>query len=241
VKPDVGYTAPRWVFDHEVTSVFPDMLERSIPAYQSMRDIVTRVASKYAAKNGCIVDLGVSRGDALLPIVMECLTNNYYYGYDVSEPMLEAARETFGALASEGIVNIERHDLRDGLPDGNTWSVALLVLTLMFVPIEYRQQLLADIYDRLDNGGAVVMVEKVLGNNASLHTNLVEMYHDLKRENGYSEESIDRKRLALEGVLVPLRATEDERMLRAAGFEQVECIWRYLNFAGWVAVKCPTR
>jgi tRNA (cmo5U34)-methyltransferase len=241
MKSDVGYTAPRWVFDNEVTEVFSDMLERSIPGYQSMREVVTRTAVKYAAKNGCIVDLGVSRGDALMPVVMKCLANNTYCGYDVSEPMLEAARESFGNLSTEGIVSIKRHDLREGLPEGGSWVVALSVLTLMFVPIEYRQQILADIYHRLDNGGALVLVEKVLGDDASLNTQLVEMYYDIKREHGYDDDSIDRKRLALEGVLVPLRAAENERMVRGAGFEQVECIWRYLNFAGWVAVKCPTR
>jgi tRNA (cmo5U34)-methyltransferase len=241
MKQDVGYTAPCWVFDDEITRVFPDMLERSIPGYRSMREVVTRTATKYAAKNGCIVDLGVARGDALMPVVMECLANNTYCGYDVSEPMLDAARESFGSLSPEGIVTIERHDLREGLPEGDTWTVALSVLTLMFVPIEYRQQILADIYDRLDNGGAFILVEKVLGDDASLNTRLVEMYYDIKRQNGYDDDSIDRKRLALEGVLVSLRASENERMVRSAGFEQVECIWRYLNFAGWVAVKCPTR
>ena len=138
MKVDVGYTAPRWVFDDEITRVFPDMLERSIPGYRSMREVVTRTATKYAAKNGCIVDLGVSRGDALMPVVMECLANNTYCGYDVSEPMLEAARESFGNLSTEGIVTIARHDLRDGLPEGDTWTVALSVLTLTFSP--YREE-----------------------------------------------------------------------------------------------------
>jgi tRNA (cmo5U34)-methyltransferase len=43
--------------------------------------------------------------------------------------------------------------------------------------------------------------------------------------------------LALEGVLVPVTAAWNEQLLKGAGFSQVECFWRWMNFAGWVAVK----
>jgi len=53
----------------------------------------------------------------------------------------------------------------------------------------------------------------------------------------YTTEQIERKRLALEGVLVPVTARWNEDLLRDAGFRQVECFWRWLNFAGWVGVR----
>ena len=46
-----------------------------------------------------------------------------------------------------------------------------------------------------------------------------------------------RRRVALEGVLVPETASGNERLLRKAGFSDVECFWRWMNFASWVAVK----
>jgi tRNA (cmo5U34)-methyltransferase len=52
----------------------------------------------------------------------------------------------------------------------------------------------------------------------------------------YSAEEIEAKRLALEGVLVPLTARWNEQMLRNAGFRHVESIWRCMNFCGWIAV-----
>jgi DNA (cytosine-5)-methyltransferase 1 len=57
-----------------------------------------------------------------------------------------------------------------------------------------------------------------------------------KAEQGYTHEQIARKRLALEGVLVPVTARWNEELLTAAGFRSVECVWRALNFAAWVAV-----
>jgi len=66
---------------------------------------------------------------------------------------------------------------------------------------------------------------------------MVDLYYDLKKSNGYSQEDIDRKRLSLEGVLVPVTAKWNEELLKNAGFSEVDCFWRHLSFAGWVAVK----
>jgi tRNA (cmo5U34)-methyltransferase len=59
------------------------------------------------------------------------------------------------------------------------------------------------------------------------------------RAHGYGEDEIERKRLSLEGVLVPQPAAWNEAVLRDAGFVDVECFWRCLNFAAWVGVKPP--
>ena len=52
-----------------------------------------------------------------------------------------------------------------------------------------------------------------------------------------TREEINRKRFALEGVLVPVTARWNEELLNGAGFRQVDSIWRWMNFAGWVAIK----
>jgi tRNA (cmo5U34)-methyltransferase len=66
---------------------------------------------------------------------------------------------------------------------------------------------------------------------------MVKLYYQLKAQNGYSQDQIERKRLSLEGVLVPMTAGWNEEMLQMSGFRQVDCFWRWCNFAGWIAVK----
>jgi tRNA (cmo5U34)-methyltransferase len=94
-----------------------------------------------------------------------------------------------------------------------------------------------DVYERTLRHGAFILVEKVLGSSARIDRLLTGLYEDLKRRNGYTQEEIDRKRLSLEGVLVPAPAAWTEDALTRAGFRGVECFWRCLNFAAWVAVK----
>lgn len=226
----------RWAFDAAVTTVFDDMLARSIPQYDVMRRAVTDVAACYRRKHTDIVDLGCSRGGAIAGLIDRFGARNRFVGIEVSEPMLEAARARFQGLIDCSVVDIRALDLRTDYPPVSA-SVTLAVLTLQFTPIEYRQRIVQNVYTHTLPGGAFILVEKVLGDTADLDTMLVKLYYDLKAENRYSPEQIERKRLSLEGVLVPVTAKWNEELLRQAGFKQVDCFWRWMNFAAWVAVK----
>jgi tRNA (cmo5U34)-methyltransferase len=48
---------------------------------------------------------------------------------------------------------------------------------------------------------------------------------------------ISQKREALENVLIPYKLSENNLMLREAGFSHVEVFFKWYNFAGMVAVK----
>lgn len=226
----------RWQFDDKVTDCFDDMLRRSIPQYDVMRQTVFDIASRYVQPKTDVVDLGCSRGDALWPFTDKFGAGNRYIGLEVSQPMIDAARKRFAGLINCGLVDIREHDLRKGIPCLMP-SVCLSVLSLQFTPIEYRHKIVASVYDRLRPGGAFVLVEKVLGEHASLDEVFTQTYYGTKASNGYSQDDIERKRMSLEGVLVPVTAKWNEQLLTGAGFREVDCFWRWCNFAAWIAVK----
>jgi tRNA (cmo5U34)-methyltransferase len=234
----IDHTLPegRWAFNAEVTTVFENMLSRSIPQYEVMRRACFEVACRYVQPDTTILDLGCSRGEAIASLLDRYKEQNHFVGVEVSEPMLEAARERFREDIERGRVEILSMDLRREYPEVEA-SVTLSVLTLQFTPIEYRQRIVAEVYRHTREGGVFLLVEKILGASAEIDEVLVETYYGLKREQGYSEEEIERKRLSLEGVLVPVTARWNEELLRDAGFRQVDCFWRWMNFAGWVALK----
>src|SRR5512142_516136 len=220
----------RWRFDESVTEVFDNMLARSIPQYDVMREATFELGSKFVQPQTSIIDLGCSRGEALAPFVRKFGARNRFVGVEVSPTMLAAVRERFAGPIEDGIVDIRDLDLRTGYPSDNA-SVTLAVLTIQFTPMEYRHRILRRVFEHTLPGGAFILVEKVLASTAQLDDLFVERYHTMKARNGYTTEQIERKRLALEGVLVPLTARANTDLLRAAGFRQVECFWRWLNFA----------
>jgi tRNA (cmo5U34)-methyltransferase len=225
-----------WEFDAEVTAAFDDMLERSIPGYRLMRELTTNLAAHYAQDGTYVVDLGCSRGAALAPVIDKLGARNKYVGVEVSQPMREAATQNLQPWINAGLLTIIDQDLRDGYPTRPT-SVTLSVLTLMFTPIEYRHRILKDAYEQTLPGGALILVEKVLGSDYACDELLKSQYYAMKGLNGYTPEQINTKRRSLEGVLVPVTEAMNVELLRAAGFEHVDCYWKALNFGAWVAIK----
>ena len=226
----------KWQFNEEVTACFDNMLSRSIPGYHEMRRLVFELGKKFIVDGRDVVDLGCSRGEALARFTEEFGPRVLCVGLDESPAMVAAATERFIGQIAANIVDIRQHDLRDGLPDDLIPSLTLAVLTLQFLPIEYRQRLIAEVYRATSPGGAFIVVEKILGPDAAADQLLVENYYQLKAEHGYTLEQIMAKRKSLENVLVPLPAQGNVAMLEAEGF-RVTQFWQHLNFAGWLAIK----
>lgn len=226
----------KWEFDEDVAKCFPDMLKRSIPAYESMRSLVFSIGRNYVKKNTHICDIGCSDEQAIEPFIKHFGMNNYYDLLDVSEPMLKKCRERFQDWKKTQIVDVRNYDIKNGIPPFSN-SLVLSILTLQFTPIEYRHKIVQSVYDSLMPGCAFILVEKVLGNTSAIDDVLVKEYYNIKKENLYSQKQIADKRKSLEGVLVPITAKWNENLLKECGFKQIDCFWRCLNFAGWVAIK----
>lgn len=228
----VDATGRAWDFGDEVTDAFDDMLRRSIPQYDVMRRTTFDLGRRFVQHGTTIMDLGASRGEAVKLFLDSFGATVRYDLVERSAPMLEVLRERFGEWPG---ANVHDMDLRYDFPPGPA-SLILSVLTLQFTPIEYRLRILARAYRELIPGGAMILVEKVLG-YGELDDHMVSVYYALKKENGYSEEQIEAKRRSLEGVLVPVTASMNEEFLRMTGFRKVDCFWRWMNFAGWIAVR----
>lgn len=132
--------------------MFDDMLQRSIPQYNAMRMVTYEVGRSFVQPGTAIIDMGCSRGQALLPFVANFGASNDYIGLEISEPMIDAARQSFAYHEHGNRVSIQSADLRHEFPNV-TSSLVLSVLTLQFTPIEYRQQIIRRVYESLAPGG----------------------------------------------------------------------------------------
>ena len=242
MKNEIDNVIPKanWEFDQSVADCFENMLSRSIPQYDVMRssvsnlvrDVLNSIPIKQTFQ---ILDVGCSDGLMLESMIKQFEPDRgYFYGIDVSEPMLAKARERF---QNEQRVRIMNHDVTKSVPAGY-FDVITSVLTLQFIPINYRQQIIQQIYERLSPvNGCFIFVEKVLGSSAYLDELFIKNYHEHKKENGYSAEDIERKRMSLEGVLVPVTSDWNIDLMKQAGFRHIDTFWRWMNFVGYIAIK----
>ena len=235
-KKDQIIPTDKWEFNDKVTQVFDDMLQRSIPDYLNMRDLVSKLIVKYAKKEGPVLDLGCSSGGAIKDALLRTPSEINFIGVEISKPMRTAAIKNLENFILKKRVKIIDCDLRKDLPETKN-SVVVSVLTIQFLPIEYRQKLILDVYNSLNSNGVFIFVEKILGVDALGNSLLEDLYYKMKGDHGYSQEQIAQKRKSLEGVLVPVTSEWNEEFLMQAGFTSIQKFWQQLNFAGWVAFK----
>ncbi|MDD5158325.1 carboxy-S-adenosyl-L-methionine synthase CmoA [Sulfurimonas sp.] len=233
---DKVFTKPikkQFEFDEEVAAVFDDMLKRSVPFYRESQEITQFFALKQLENGGVLYDLGCSTASLLIDISRKLNSTARLIGLDNSEAMLKQARkkcEAFGADVELENANILEFDYKEA-------DVFVSNYTLQFVRPLVREELVKKISTSLKKDGLFVFSEKVISHQQKLNKDLIECYYAFKKEQGYSEYEIVQKREALENVLVPYSEDENIKMAKNCGFSHCEVVFRWANFATFIAIK----
>ena len=223
-------------FREEVVAVFDDMVNRSVPFYGEIQRMLAELVRDFAVPGSNVYDLGCATGNTLLAMDPFLDPGVGFVGVDDSAEMLEKCGRKFRDAGLTRPVKLEEADIGGSVKIENA-SVVVLCLTLQFIRPIHREKLVRAIYDQLNPGGCLLLVEKVLCGDPTLNRAYIRYYYDFKRRMKYSEMEISQKREALENVLIPYTLSEDESLLRECGFREVETFFRWYNFAGMVALK----
>ncbi len=237
-KSDVGGEPFR--FDDKVARVFPDMLRRSIPGYAASLEAIGSLAARYVRAGTNCYDLGCSLGAATIAMrqgIREAGCR--IVAVDTSAAMIERCKEVVGEDTSPTDlmtdVDFVLGDIRD--TDFVNASMVVLNYTLQFVEPADRDALLHKICAGMNEGGILVLSEKVVDENPNMESLLVDLHHEHKRRNHYSALEISRKRAALEDVLIPETVSTHRARLKQAGFPHSAVWLRYFNFVSIIALR----
>jgi tRNA (cmo5U34)-methyltransferase len=227
-------------FNAEVAAVFPDMLRRSIPGYEASLEAIGSLAARYVRPGTRCYDLGCSLGAASLAMRQGIRAAGCrIFAIDNAPAMIERCRgvirdETRRDPAGAPIELIEG-DILDA--EISNASMVVLNYTLQFLPLADRDTMLRRIADGLNDGGLLVLSEKVVDPDPAMESLLVALHHEHKRRNDYSALEISRKRAALENVLVPETVEQHRERLLRAGFRSAAVWLRYFNFVSIIAIR----
>ena len=116
-------------------------------------------------------------------------------------------------------------------------SVILMNFTLQFLAPHERQAMIQRIYDALLPGGVLILSEKFTHEDVIGNELLVDLHHQFKGDNGYSDLEISQKRTALEKVMLTDTMSTHTSRLDSAGFAHIIPWFSCFNFMSLVAVK----
>ncbi|AEH33423.1 carboxy-S-adenosyl-L-methionine synthase CmoA [Vibrio anguillarum] len=238
---DIIFSAPidkigDFTFDERVAEVFPDMIQRSVPGYSNIISAIGMLAERFVKPHSTIYDLGCSLGAATLSMRRHIRQEGCkIVAVDNSSAMVERCKLHINAYRSDTPVEVIEADIREiEIRDA---SVVVLNFTLQFLSPEDRLALLEKIYAGLRPGGILILSEKYIFEDETAHELLIDLHHDFKRANGYSELEISQKRSAIENVMCPDSITTHKARFKQIGFSSYEMWFQCFNFGSMFAIK----
>lgn len=227
---------PSFVFDQAVVDVFPDMIKRSVPGYETILAHCGELASRYVQADSHCYDLGCSLGASTVAMRSRIEGRNAkIIAVDNSSAMLDKCATVLASVPSAVSTELVNQDICDTAI--NNASIVVMNFTLQFIPMAQRVRLLEKIYMGLNPGGCLVISEKLHFEPPSLNTLLSDLHHQFKRAQGYSDLEISQKRDSIENVLIPETLDAHIQRLRACGFQSASPWFQCFNFCSLVAIK----
>jgi len=223
-------------FDQKTAAVFDDMINRSVPLYEEMQRMTGEIAADFAVPGTNLFDLGCATGTSLVWLDPVVDPGVRFVGVDNSAEMLDKARQKLSACSSGRAFELLTADLHRAHLVENA-SVVVMNLTLQFIRPLYRERVIRNLIDGLNEQGCLILIEKLTLDDSLFNRLFIRYYYNMKKRQGYSETEIANKREALENVLIPYRPEENRELLANAGFKHIEEFFRWYNFSGMIAVK----
>jgi tRNA (cmo5U34)-methyltransferase len=168
-----------------------------------------------------VLDLGTGDG-RILSLVKSCIPGIEGVALDFSDPMLELAQKRF---AKDNLVKVVKHDLNVRLPASKLGRFDAVVSCLAIHHLAHarKKRIYGEIFGLLRPNGVFCNLERVDSPSEALHLKFLNAIGSTP-----GEEDPSNKLLDVETQL---------HWLREIGFLDVDCYWKWLEFALMVGFK----
>lgn len=160
-----------------------------------------------------VLDLGTGDG-RLIDLVLHRCSDAVGVAIDFSATMLEKCCERFAGTRS---ITIVKHDLSEPLPELGTFDAVVSSFAIHHLSHERKRALYGEVFQRLAPGGVFCNLEHVSSPTLARH-------HQFMAAIGVAPEDEDLSNQLLD-VATQLG------WLRAIGFVDVDCLWKWRELA----------
>jgi SAM-dependent methyltransferase len=170
-----------------------------------------------------ILDLGTGDG-RLLALLLADRPQLTGIGLDVSDVMLRAAH---GRFAGDARIELVRHDLAEPLPPLGRFDAVVSSMAIHHLEHERKRELYGEIFDVLEPGGVFANFEHVASPTERLHRAFFAAIGEPTEDEDPSDRTLD--------------VHSQLEWLREAGFDDVDCHWKWLEMALLAGVRPGAR
>ena len=219
---------------------FDEHIDWSIRGNSNLLGDVISFSRYFVEDDTNVVDLGCSTGKTTERMLLhnkDHCKDATYVGIEIAKGFydnLDKRLKDLNKNESWAQVEFIKDDVRDYKFDN--CSLVTSIFTLQFMPKKDRRQVIKNIYNGLNNGGAFIFAEKIYTENAFIQDMLTFNYYDFKREKFDTKDIMD-KEITLRHMLKPNTWTEINSMLTIAGFKSIQVFWQNFLFLGAIAIK----
>ena len=111
------------------------------------------------------------------------------------------------------------------------------LFTLQFIKPSMRSEIINLIYKRLNWGGGFIFFEKVRGKDARFQDILNFLLNLEKIDQNFDPIEIYGKSMSLVGKMEPFTHNGNLKLLNEAGFKDIEVVFKFINFQGYLCIK----
>jgi len=221
-------------FKAEEAANYDDAIRRRIPLYREIQTLMTSLLPFPKKEYLRVLDLGCGTGETSISLLKEYPLARVT-GIDSSPDLLEAARKKVKHTTWR--VDFLCQDIRVA---GGQWPVVkgteefdVIVsgFSLHFLTPDEKEEILRKCLALLKDGGMFIDSEAVLSPSENVYNMYMDKWKDFMRSNGFSDEEIGFHILKFLRDVKPMTVDNQLGLMRKAGFRDVECYFKYLNWA----------
>lgn len=215
--------------DPEKVAHYSDGARRFVPGLEVVHRMTGLLLAERVPDNGRVLVLGAG-GGLELKALAEAHPGWTFVGVDPAAEMLALAERTLGPI-------MERVELIRGYIDdapAGPFDGATCLLTLHFLDVEERRRTAAAIRKRLRPGAPFVAVHSSFPQGGNERALWLSRYAAYATSSGVERAMAESARAAVASAATMFTPEQDEAILRAAGFAELNLFYAAFTWRGWV-------
>jgi len=219
-------------FDEEAEQ-YDGIIKNLIPYYGQMVEAAVNTISREREAEIEVMDLGCGTG-TMAKAVLDSYPKAKIACVDISENMLRLAAYRLHDAINPEFINSDFYDLNFT----RTYDVIISSLALHhIVTTEDKVLFYKKIFGALNNGGVFVNADVVLASTDAIQERFMEKWKEFMRSNVPETEVLNKWIPTYYDEDRPISLLEHIDILREIGFNSIDVIWKYYNFAVYTARK----